>query len=351
MYFTKDALQANANLRSQWGMMWNMRDQANARLAANADIGFTREFWAELDNQIVQNRDTVDGMEIIQDLASVQKVLNVGKTASLFNASGDIADDVSVSIDGHAPFSWDQSEYNQDGDPIPVFTAGYGVNWRHSVGLSSVGVDLALDSQLVKLRKFNKKRVAYYLNGDANISVNGYAAQGLLNHRNASKIDLTKGSASGANIDLTKATPEEVLAFFGPTGAFGINARANKVTRYDVLWVSYEIWANIAKPYVVSVGGSSNGIVSGSVLDAIKPFMAVGDVRPTYALTGNEFFAYERRADVVQPLVGQATSVFAMPRPTPLDNFNFMIWSAEGIQVKRDGEGLSGVVYGAELSS
>lgn len=344
MYFTKNALQANANLRAQWGLMWDMRNQANARLAANADIGFTREFWAELDNQIVQNRDTVDGIEIINDLMGLQKVLNVGKTANLFNTQGDIADDVSISIDGHAPFSWDQSDYDQDGDPIPVFTAGYGVNWRHSVGLSSVGIDLALDSQLVKLRKFNKKRVAYYLNGDSNIAVNGYAAQGLLNHRNSSKIDL-----NAAGYDLTSASPEEVLAFFGPTGAFGVNARANKVTRYDVLWVSQEIWANIARPYVVSLSGS-NGIVSGSVLDAIKPYMMVGDIRPTYALTGNEFVGYERRADVLQPLVGQATSVFAMPRPTPLDNFNFMIWSAEGIQIKRDGEGLSGVVYGADLS-
>ena len=58
-----------------------------------------------------------------------------------------------------------------DGDPIPVFTAGYGVNWRHAAGLNSVGIDLVLDSQMAKMRKFNQKRVNYYLNGDSKIQV------------------------------------------------------------------------------------------------------------------------------------------------------------------------------------
>lgn len=46
-----------------------------------------------------------------------------------------IADDVSISIDGQASYSFDNTEFGSDGDPIPVFTAGYGVNWRHAFGL------------------------------------------------------------------------------------------------------------------------------------------------------------------------------------------------------------------------
>ncbi len=106
-------------------------------------------------------------MEIVNDLIGVQTVLPVGKTAKLYNVVGDIADDVSVSIDGQAPFSFDHTDYASDGDPIPVFTAGYGVNWRHAAGLNSVGIDLVLDSQMAKMRKFNQKRVNYYLNGDS----------------------------------------------------------------------------------------------------------------------------------------------------------------------------------------
>ncbi len=44
-------------------------------LAANAIGGFTREFWAEIDRQIIQMRDQEIGMEIVNDLMGVQTVL------------------------------------------------------------------------------------------------------------------------------------------------------------------------------------------------------------------------------------------------------------------------------------
>ncbi|ECP0325394.1 hypothetical protein FX351_23170, partial [Salmonella enterica] len=268
-------------------------------------------------------------------------VLSVGKTAKLYNVIGDIADDVSVSIDGQAPFSFDHTEYASDGDPIPVFTAGYGVNWRHAAGLNSVGIDLVLDSQMAKMRKFNQKRVNYYLNGDPNIQVQSYPAQGIKNHRNTKKINLGSGSG-GANIDLTTADMTALFAFFGK-GAFGTLARANKVAQYDVMWVSPEIWANLAQPYVV------NGVVSGNVLNAVLPFAPVREIRPTFALSGNEFIAYVRRQDIISPLVGMAVGVVPLPRPLPNVNYNFQIMSAEGLQITADDQGLSGVVYGANL--
>ena len=51
---------------------------------------------------MLQLRDQEVGMEIVNDLIGVQTVLSVGKTAKLYNVVGDIADDVSVSIDGRA---------------------------------------------------------------------------------------------------------------------------------------------------------------------------------------------------------------------------------------------------------
>ncbi|EIX9519333.1 major capsid protein [Klebsiella pneumoniae] len=358
MYFSKETLATNARLGAHWNELWANRNMWNAQhdamiavnrahmtpemLACNAVGGFARDFWAEIDNQILQLRDQEDGMEIINDLMGVQTVLSVGKTAKLYNVVGDIADDVSVSIDGQAPFSFDHTDYASDGDPIPVFTAGYGVNWRHAAGLNSVGVDLVLDSQMAKLKKVNKRRVAYYLSGDANIRVQGYPAQGMKNHRNTKKINLGSG-AGGVNIDLTTATTEQIIEFFGK-GAFGTTARANKVSSYDVMWVSDEIWANLAKPYVV------NGVISGNVLQAVLPFAPVKEIRPTFALSGNEFIAYVRRRDVISPLVGMAQGVIALPRPLPNVNYNFQIMSAEGLQITADDQGLSGVVYGANLA-
>lgn len=358
MFFTPETLAVNSRLQGHWAELWANRNIWNAQndgmitanrnymtpemLAANAIGGLTRDFWAELDRQVIRMRDQEVGMEIVTDLLTVQTVLPIGKTAKLYNVEGDIADDVSVSMDGQAPYSFDHADYDNDGDPIPMFTAGYGVNWRHAAGLQTVGIDLALDSQAAKLRKYNKKIVAYTLGGDANISVQGYKAQGLKNHRNTVKINLGSG-AGGVNLDLTQATALELIDFFGK-GAFGQVARNNKVAAYDVLWVSQDIWANLMQPYVV------NGAVTGTVQQAVMPFAPVGSIKPTFALSGNEFIAYQRRQDVVTPLVGMATGIVPLPRPMPQSNYNFQIMSAMGLQVKRDGEGLSGVLYGANLA-
>jgi len=355
MYFSRETLAANSRLVGHWNELWANRNMWNAQhnvmiatnrahmtpdmLACNAVGGFAREFWAEIDRQVIQLRDQEVGIEIVNDLLGVQTVLSVGKTVKLYNVVGDIADDVKVTIDGQAPFSFDQTDYDSDGDPIPVFTAGYGVNWRHVVGMSSVGIDLVLDSQSAKLKQVNKRRVSYYLDGDRHIQVQGYKAQGMRNHRNTKRINLGSG-AGGANIDLTSANQAQLITFFGK-GAFGSTARANRVAQYDIMWVSPEIWANLMQPYVV------NGVVSGNILNAVMPFAPVKEIRLTFAFKDNEFLAYQRRKEVISPLVGMAQGIVPLPRPLPNVNYNFQIMSAEGLQITADAEGLSGVVYGA----
>ena len=361
MFFDAKTLAANSRLRAHWNDLWANRNIYNAQhqamleanralmspemLAANAVAGLGRDFWAQVDGQILEMRNQETGMEIVNDLLAVQTVLPIGKTAKLYNVVGDIADDVSVSLDGQPPYSFDHTEYDSDGDPIPVFTAGYGVNWRHAAGLNTVGIDLVLDSQRAKLRKFNKQLVSYILDGDQRIKVASYPGQGLRNHRNTAKIDLTV-----ASVDLTSANAAGLLAFFGQAGAFGQVARANRVDAFDVLWVSYEIWANLAQPYLIEVNAGANGVLGGSVLQAILPFTPIREIRPTYALTGNEFVGYQRRRDVVSPLVGMATGVVPLPRPLPQTNYNFQIMAAMGLQVSKDADGHSGVIYGANLT-
>src|SRR5690606_21441104 len=148
MFFTPESLAANSRLRGHWTELWANRNIYNRQqramieanraamtpemLACNAVGGFARDFWAELDRQIIQMRDQETGMEIVTDLRGVQTVLPIGKTAKRYNVVGDIADDVSISLDGQPPYSFDHTEYDSDGDPIPVFTAGYGCNWRHA---------------------------------------------------------------------------------------------------------------------------------------------------------------------------------------------------------------------------
>lgn len=354
MYFAPETLAVNRNMQGHWNQLWSQRNIYNMHndlmvnqyrpamdattLACNALGGFATEFWKEIDRNVLELRDQETGMEIVQDLPSI--VLPVGKTVKMYSAVGDIAKDVSVSIDGQAPYSFDHTEYASDGDPIPMFSAGYGVNWRLAQGLNTVGIDLVLDSQRAKMREFNKKLVSYTLNGDSRIVVDGKAGQGLKNHRNTKKIDLTV-----ANIDLTTASMADLIAFFG-TGAFGQNRIANKVTAYDVMWVSPQIMANLNQPYV-----STGGVVSQATVGAtIQRYTGVKEFRETFALNGNEFLAYVKRSDLVATLDGMTTGITPLPRPLPQTNYNFQILAAMGIQVTADADGLSGVVYGAELT-
>lgn len=347
MYFTKENLAANSRLQAHWAELWAQRnifnDQHNAMIAANkanmtaemlacnAVGGFEKEFWKEIDNQIIELNTEENGIEIVNDLMAVQTVLPIGKTLKMYSVAGDINNEVVMSMDGQVPHGFDHTEYGSDGDPIPMFAAGYGVNWRHAAGLNTVGIDLALDSQRLKLKKFNKARVDFYLNGNERIVVDGHKAMGLKNHKHTQQLTLT--------IDLTTAGFEDLIDFF-TIGEFGVLARNNFVAKYDRLWVSPEIMANLARPHIV------NGAIAGSVLDVIKPFAPVGEITQTFALKGNEILGYQRRKDVVTPLIGMTTGVVPLPRFMPTDNYNFRIMSAEGLQITSDMLGRSGVVYG-----
>lgn len=321
-------------------------DMDAAMLAANALGGFSPQFWQQLDREVTRLAGQETGMEIVTDLLRVQKTLPIGKTAGMYNTMGDIADDVAVSIDGQAPYSFDQTEYGGDGDPVPMFTAGFGVNWRLVQGLNTVGIDIVMDSQEAKLRKYNKRIVSYTLDGDANINVGGLPAQGLRNHRNTYKINLGTG-AGGASIDLTTATPAELVTFF-TKGAFANALRLNFIDRLSVLWVSPQIMGNLMQPYMVELG-TNGATVAGTVLDAIKRFVGAEEVRQTFSLSGNEFLGYVRQSQWVAPLVGMTTGIVPLPRLMPQANYNFQIMGAMGIQVREDSEGHQGVFYGADL--
>lgn len=347
MYFTKENLATNARMQGHWSELWAQRNIFNAQhdamiaankanmtsemLACNAVGGFAKEFWKEIDNQIIELNTEEIGIEIVNDLMGVQTVLPIGKTLKMYSVSGDINDEVVMSMDGQAPHGFDHTEYGSDGDPIPMFAAGYGVNWRLAQGLNTVGIDLALDSQRLKLKKFNKARVKFYLDGNENMVVDGHKAMGIKTHKNTQQLTLTT--------DLTTAQFDALIDFF-TIGEFGVLARNNFVARYDVMWVSPEIMANLARPHIV------NGAVVGSVLNTVMPFAPVGEIRQTFALKGNEIIAYQRRRDVITPLIGMTTGVVPVPRTMPTDNYNFKIMSAEGLQITCDMLGRSGVVYG-----
>lgn len=353
MYLTANSLK-DPRMVAHYKDQWQMRNMASAAqkqllaayqstmpanvLEVNQGANFGQDFWAEIDREILQSRDQATGMEIVNDLMNVQTSLDIGKTASFYNLEGDIADDVRISIDGQGEYSFDHTDYEGGGDPIPVFTFGYGVNWRHALGMRTINVDLVLDSQRAKVKKYHKRLVDYMLNGDSNIVVKGLPGQGIKNHRNTSKINL---GAAGANIDLTTATPAQIVEFFSK-GAFGQNRLDNHVDVYDKLWVSPQINLNLDQPYI------EGGVRIGMLKDVLRERGYVRSIEPTFALDGNEFIGYQLSRAVISPLVGAPLTVVPVPRLMPQSNFNFQGMSVIGLRVVADAQGRSGVVYGGE---
>lgn len=309
-------------------------------LQRNAVGVLGRDFWAEVDNQAIAIREDDRGREFLTDLLGIATPLAIGKTAKLYTTAGDISDNVGVSIDGNDPIDFDHVGNENEGDPVPIFKAGYGVNWRHWQGLTAANLDVVGDSQAAKLKVLLERMADYVLDGDKRISVGGYKAQGIRNHRNTRKVNMT---VVGLDITNPATTNDQILAFF--TQTLPIDLDANKVPYLDKFWMSPAWGRRLAVPF-----SSAAGFKEGTLLDYIKRYGRVRDFQVTYKLTGNEWFGYVRSRDVITPLVGAAVSTVPVPRLLPHDNYNFMLWGAMGLQIKADENGAGGVFYGANLT-
>lgn len=315
-------------------------------LAINARAVYTPDYWLEIDRTLRYAAEDTRGREIFDDLQSMVTVQSLGKTLKAYTNPGDISADVRVSMDGQTPITFDQAGYGGDADPIPMFTTGFGVDWRDMLGAMDGGLDKMLDSERAKLKKYYGAMNRYLLGGSENISVAGFKGQGLKNHRNTEKIDL----ASPA-IDLTTATADELMAFFNVR--FYAVLDDNNTPAVDVLWVSKEIRANLRKPFSAS-GGFKEGTVEENIL---KTSPWIKEIRTSYStenmsetgLVGNEFIAYVRNKSFIEIPTGQAVTITPLPRLLPRQNFNNDISSAWGVQVRRD-SGNAGVFYAGELT-
>lgn len=364
--FSKDSKEYNANHASQFSLLLNQRrvgaiaeKQIVDRfgMAMNSQDrelaeGFALEgnagkpgldFWRETDRTTLRVRDNDQGREFLTDLMGIATPLNIGKTSRAYAVGTDLDQSVQRSMDFQVPFGQDHSEIQYDSDPIPAFTAGYGVNFRKAQGGLSEGIDYATEAQALKMKWVMSNVADYMLNGDASIKADGATGQGIKNHRNTKKINL---GAAGFNIDLTAdaTTNDNIVKFWQRD--FIKQLDDNYLDKVDVVWVSPEMMRRLSLVY-----SASGGFKEGTLMDYVLRYTMgrVGEFRQTFKLSGNEFFCYRRSQDYITPLVGAALSVVPVPRNMPIENYNFMIYGAMGLQVKADVNGRGGVFYAGNL--
>lgn len=307
----------------------------------NAADQFAPKFWADIDRRAIAVRDNDKGRELLTDLMTLATPVDIGYTFKTYAMEGDIDDEVKISMDGQTPITYDHVDTTSAGDPIPIFQAGFGINWRKWLGHQNANMNTVADSQAAKLKIMFEAMVDYVLDGDKKIKEAGFAGQGIRNHRNTKKIDLT---LSGIDLTSGSTSNDDILKFWNQD--FAIHLDANYVAgKIDVVWISPEIERRMNVPF-----SNSQGFKGGTLKTYILEFGRVGEFKTTYKLKGNEFLAYERNRDAITPLVAQAVGTVPVERRSPRANFNFEIWGAMGLQIKADANGRGSVFYAAKLT-
>ena len=310
-------------------------------LVKNAADQFGVKWWADIDTRAIQVRENDKGRELLTDLMKLAKPVHIGHTFATYARAGDIDDEVKISMNGNTPIVYDHVDTDSEGDPVPIFQTGFGINWRKWEGMRQANLNTVADSQALKLKDMFEAMVDYCLDGDAKIKEKGFKGQGIRNHRNTKKIDLT---LAAINLADPTANNDDLLNFWNYN--FAIQLDANYVNgKIDVVWVSPEIRRVMTRPF-----SASSGFKGGTLEQAILNFARIGEFQTTYKLSGNEFIAYNRDRDSIQPLVGQAVGTVPVERRAPKDNFNFEIWGAMGLQIKADANGRGSVFYAANLT-
>lgn len=341
--FNKKLVTEHNQIKKAWNQLLMQRESFNVNqnnisaqyggaLEVNQAALISKDYWREVDNITTRVFRNDEGNGLLDDLLGLGTPISIGKTAALYRVSSD-AGKVHRTLTGHVPEELDKVIYDEAGDPIPIFNTGYSREWREWNGMQSENLDAMADDQEAHVAAIREDMADYMLSGDAKVKVKGYVGAGITNHANTNQVDL---SASGLNIDLTTSTPDESVAFF--TGPFAKLLDDNYVQEKVKVWASPDIMRNLNRPY-----SDAAGFKEGTVLEYILRYGRIESFNQTFKLTGNHFIAYVRNSQYIKTRIAAPVGAFMIPRQNPFDNYNTLVWSAVGLQIKRDFNGRSKV--------
>lgn len=311
-------------------------------LAVNASI-LPRDAWFEFDNITTRVMRDDGGNVFMADLLALAKPVHIGKLVHMTRVASDTNNPVVRSLSGQVPVAMDKTVYDYRGTVVPIFSDGYGREWREWNTLQSENFDALADDHEGSLDKLNRNMADYVLDGDANIKFQGYSATGIRTNPLSKTINL--GSAGGgANIDLSSpsTTTDAIITFF--TQTFGAMLDTNLITEKVNVYVSPEIARNLDRDL-----STSSGFKGGSLLEHLLKNRRINKIESTHKLTGNQFFGFVPNARYIRPIVGMAVNTTAMTRLNPTDNYQFLNMGAMGLEIRADFNGKTGVFYSTDI--
>ncbi|MEM6499474.1 MAG: major capsid protein [Pseudomonadota bacterium] len=340
-YFDEALISNSRPHEAWWDELCNVRGfwadhEEHLCAAMNSTAILPDEAWREVDQLTKRIMRDDEGQAYMVDLLPLAKPVNIGKLVHLNRVSSD-AGKVTRSMSGQVPDDIDKVEYAHRGVPVPIFSAGFGRNWREWNTQQSENFDAISDDTEAHGAAIRQDMAQYALDGDPNMSVEGYDAVGIRTSPLSKSINL--GSAGGgANIDLTSATTDAIEAFFDEVIVTALDD--NKVGDAINVYVSPEIMRRLNKPY-----SASAGFKGGTLLEQLQSKRYINKIERTFELTGNEFFSFVPNAQYIRPIIGMAVNTTAKTRINPTDNYHFLMMGAMGIEIRADFGGRSGTFY------
>ena len=339
----KKDLATNALLARQYAEIGDFRFNANARnqMMVNGLVGSAANaaemdprLWAEIDSQTRQLMLPNGGVSrLLTDLMPLARSVHVGVLATMYRRyNGEF--EAQTSLDGQHRKPMDSGSYDYDGTLVLVHSSQFGIQWRELEGQRRIGFDQIADDQAASVRAVRRQIVRTFLDG-SDITYKGVGAAGIRNSSNVQAIDL---GAAGLNFDFTDdtATYDDVRAAFVAV----LNSLADAEGDVTV-YVSPQIWANFQRTGVTA----GNLQTFGQVLELIP---GVDKIERLAELSGNEMIGMIRQTEYIRPVVGMPINTVPMERKTPMDDYQYLTWTATGLEIRADAEGRSGVFYAAE---
>lgn len=349
MRYFDEKLVANSRPHQAWwselsvNREWFHRTEAALAQVANASPILPRDAWLEMDAQTRSIMRADGGETWMSDLMPLAKPVNIGALVHMTRVASDMNNPIIRSMSGQVPVPMDKTAYDYRGTPVPIFSGGYGREWREWNTLQNANFDALSDDQETTLYRMRRDQALFVLNGDPQLKVKGFTAWGIRNHPLSKAINLGAGGG-GANIDLTAGgvTADAIDAFFN--GPFGVMLDNNLITAKVNLYISPEIARNWDRSY-----SGSAGFKGGSLRAYLEGNRRINKIEVSTELVGNQFFGFVPNAQFIRPLVGMAVNTTAITRQNPTDNYQFLVMGAMGLEIRADGSGKSGVFYSTNV--
>lgn len=349
-YFTQSMINNSRAAKGQWEEVERRRDAFEANeehfgaihgMEVNAAARIPQDVFRDFDSQTKQLMTGDEGGVILDLLMPLARSVPIGKIVSEYRQVSD-ATQAQSSISGQHRKPMDKVTYDYDGALVLIHDAAFGREWRELEAMRSEDFDGLIDDQAAAVRAVRRQLVDNFLNGSPGTVYKGQESFGIKNSPNTQALDL---GAAGVNVDLTASglTYAEAESVF-IAALTVLQGAANNVEMDITFAVSADIWFNLLQR-------GSNEQSFRTYLEQLRMIPGVANIvktNGTNALSGNEFIAMAASGQYIQPVVGMGMTTTPMQRLTPYADWQSLVWSAAGLQVKADAAGRSGVLYASE---